>query len=122
MVINRDGLLRRISLLQSKIRTSLDFAHQKDEHSVKTFLALQKNVLEYLTEVEICVNKWQLKSSSEENSVDIEKESLIYSLRFRRELEDPEINFLPTATDSEMFFPLYFHMFFMQNNTLKFAN
>lgn len=64
-------------------------------------MALQKkNLLQYLTEIEICVNKLQLQSSSEEDWVDIEKESLKYSLRFRRQLEDLKLKFLPATNAS----------------------
>lgn len=42
---SRDGLRRRSSLLRSKIKRTLNVAHQEEELSVKLFSALQKNIL-----------------------------------------------------------------------------
>lgn len=58
------GLRRRFSLLRSKIKTTLAISHREEDLSVKSFSALQKNILEYLTELEIRVDKIQLLSSN----------------------------------------------------------
>lgn len=62
---SREELRRRISFLRSKIKTTLAFAQQDQDYFEKSFSALQKNILEYLTKVEISVNKIQLLFSFE---------------------------------------------------------
>lgn len=41
----------------------VEFAHQVEELSIKSVSDLQKNILDYLRDVGICVNKIQLMSS-----------------------------------------------------------
>lgn len=53
---SREVLQKRISLLRSKIKTTLAAAHQEEDISMK-LSALQKNILKNLTHVMICVDK-----------------------------------------------------------------
>lgn len=69
----REGLQRRISLLWSKIKSTLDVSHHEEKLSMKSFTTLLKNILKYLTAFEICVNKGRLLSSFEEDWEEIKR-------------------------------------------------
>lgn len=56
----------RISLVPSKIKTVVDFAHQVEELSIKSVSDLEKNLLDYLRDFGICVNKIELMYHEEE--------------------------------------------------------